>query len=81
MKRLLPWAKHSLRRRVMVLVTFVMFTMVGLDLIAAHLSLQRSLATYSQHNQADQAADWAQLMAVLYDEFGSWTAVQQHLPE
>ena len=81
MKRFLPWAKHSLRRRVMVLVAFVMFTMVGLDLVAAHLSLQRSLYTYAEHNQADQAADWAQLMAVLYDEFGSWTAVQQHLPD
>ncbi|MCF8567266.1 HAMP domain-containing histidine kinase [Alicyclobacillus tolerans] len=71
--------KQSLRRRVMVLITIVMLAMAGLDLGAAHWSLQRSLFTYSQHNQADQAADWAQLMAVLYDEFGSWNQVRQHL--
>ncbi|QSO52124.1 HAMP domain-containing histidine kinase [Alicyclobacillus curvatus] len=55
--------------------------MAGLDLVAAHMSLQRSLFTYAKHNQADQAADWAQLIGVLYDEFGSWSRVQKHLAD
>lgn len=63
----------------MMLVTVVVLAMASLDLVAAHWSLQRSLAAYSKHNQVDQASDWAQMIAVLYDEFGSWSQVQKHL--
>lgn len=79
MRSLVLFPKYSLRRRVMVLVTGVILAMTSLDLVAAHWSLQRSLTAYTTHNEVDQAGDWAQLMGVLYDEFGSWTRVQQHL--
>ncbi|WDL96075.1 HAMP domain-containing sensor histidine kinase [Alicyclobacillus sp. ALC3] len=72
--------RYSLRRRVMLLVTSVILAMAVLDLVAAHWSLRRSLFSYSQHSQVDEAVDWAQLFGVLYDEFGTWKAVQQHLP-
>ncbi|QQE80039.1 HAMP domain-containing sensor histidine kinase [Alicyclobacillus sp. SO9] len=79
MTRLPVFPKQSLRRRVMVLVTTVILAMSFLDLVAAHWSLQQSLYKYSRHNQTDQTSDWAQMMGVLYDEFGSWNAVRQHL--
>lgn len=59
----------------MLLVTIVILAMALLDLAAAHWSLRRSLAAYSQHNEIDQAGDWAQMFSVLYDEFGSWNTL------
>lgn len=79
MRRFIRLPKHSLRCRVMLLTTIIIISMALLDLVAAHWSLRRSLLTYSKHNQADQAQDWAQVFGVLYDEFGSWNEVKQNL--
>lgn len=64
--------KTSLRTRVSLLLGFVILTMSGLDFLASHWSMQRSLSAYSKQAEQRQVKDWASILTLLYDEHGYW---------